>query len=109
MENLVKEEIILEEEIIDFYIEDGVYFAISTSGRIFHIRKIVCIQPEILDEKEFFAYLWMEAIEGFFLLRQKIKEGKAEKWILEKEVVPFEYFNFFENYQKIFKEMLRKR
>lgn len=109
MEGLVKEEIAMEEEIIDFYIEDGVYFAVSTSGRIFHIRKIVGIQPEIINEEEFFTYLWMETIEGFFLLRQQIKEGKVSKWTIEKEIIPFEYFNFFENYQEKIKKMLTKR
>lgn len=108
MESLIKEEILLEEEIIDFYIENGVYFAVSVKGKNYYIKKIVTIQPEILDENDFFTYLWMETLEGFFLLRQRIKNGKPQKWVIEKEVVPFEYFNFFEIYQEEIKKRLRK-
>jgi len=42
--------------------------------------------------------------EGFFLLTQRIKGFKAGRWVLEKEVIPYNPQNFSQEYQREFDE-----
>ena len=104
MHQLIKEIETIEDEILNFYIDGNIYYAVSKLGIVLNIIHIVSIQPKINDFNDYFTYLWIEALEGFFILRQRIKEKIAEPWVIEKKIIPKNNYNFFNLFEEEFKK-----
>lgn len=101
---MIKQVRTIEEEISHFCVEQNNYYAVSSSGFILNIIQVSSIQLEIKDVNDYDTHLWVEAKEGFFLLRQNIKEKVAGAWILEKEIVPTDKTDFFNIFKEKFTE-----
>lgn len=94
-EGEIRTEIILNEEVKDFYLEGDWYYVILRSGRCLNIIRSQSVQPTIDDPHDYPAYLWVEAKEGFFLFRQQFLMGRAGAWVVEKQIVPADAADFF--------------
>jgi hypothetical protein len=90
------------EEVSQFVTETHRYYAITTSGRRINIIRTKNFQPPIEEGTDFNTYLWVEALEGFFLFFQRFQKGKPGPWILQEEFVPQKregfFSDFFESY-----------
>jgi len=62
------------------------YYFVASDGRRGDITRCHTFQPEIEDPEDYYYYLWTEAIQGYFVLRQHFLEGKPQQWFLRAEV-----------------------
>jgi hypothetical protein len=97
-------EVYINEEVKDFYIDEEWYYCVTEKGRCLNITKSVSIHPPVKDIYDYFSYLWIETLEGFFLFKQEIVDLKPKKWILEKQIIPDEEYEFFYKHLKKLKE-----
>ncbi len=58
----------------------------AADGRRADIIKCHPFQPEISDHLNYSAYLWVKAIQGYFLLRQRFIEEHPCEWRIVREV-----------------------
>jgi len=100
------EEVVLKEEIRHFLTEPTGYYAISASGRILQILKSQPIQPDIIDFEDFTTFLWVEALDGFYLLSQHFKDGRPGSWYIRRLLVPEERHRFFMLFQEAIMDYL---
>lgn len=100
----IKGEIYFFEEVKDFYISNELYYGLTKSGRIINIIKAISIQPPIEDLNHYLTMLWVEAKEGFFIFQQEIFNLVPQKWILEKQIIPENSYNFFCEFAEILKK-----
>lgn len=103
----VKEEIRLQEEVTHFVTTSTSYHAVTITGRVLNIVRSRSLQPPITSEKGFTTFLWVEALEGFFLFSQQVVDQIPAGWILEKEIVPADPQGFFLSYLDELKETLQ--
>lgn len=54
-------------------------------GRRGDIIRCQTYQPEIGDPENYVFYLWAETLQGYFLLKQRFLEGRAQEWQLAGE------------------------
>lgn len=102
MSRLIEKELAVEEEITHFCAEPQAYYAITRSGRLLMIKNTVMLYPEIADEEHYDVFMCMETQEGFFLLRQNIKNKTASPWFLEKQLFPYDPPHFLEQFKNAF-------
>lgn len=86
------------EEVTHFVTEANQYYAVTLTGRIVNIVRSKAYQPSIENAEDYTTYLWVEAREGFFLFSRRIRNGKADSWILDEEMVPERPDHFFFDY-----------
>lgn len=72
-------------EIRTFVAENGAYYFVACDGRRGDIIRCQTFQPDITDFDNYSYYMWVEALQGFFLLRQRFFEGQAHPWELTGE------------------------
>lgn len=82
-------------EVRHFVAYDRGYYAILRTGERFNITFIHTFQPAIADFDDYFTFLFIQTDVRFFILRQRILEGRAEGWESFVEVVPEERAGFF--------------
>ena len=73
-------------EILTFIVDEGAYYFVASDGRRADIVKCSTHQPEIREPDDYFYYMWVSAVQGYFLLRQRFLEGKAQPWHLVAEI-----------------------
>lgn len=78
----------LEEEILRFVTDQTSYSARTRSGMELRILKAQTFQPPVQDEDNFATFLWIETVEGFFLLRQHLVYSQALPWYLLRRLIP---------------------
>lgn len=108
-EGEIATEIILNEEVKDFYLEGDWYYVILRSGRCLNIVRSQSVQPAIDDPLDYPSYLWVEAKEGFFLFRQRFLMGRGGPWVVEKQIVPADPADFFRLYLDRLRQNLEGR
>lgn len=58
----------------------------ASDGRRGDIIRCQTYQPEIKNDNDYAFYLWAQAVQGFFLLKQQFVEGRAQQWWLVGEI-----------------------
>ncbi len=71
---------------LSFIAAEGAYYFLVSDGRRGDIAKCRTLQPPIHDQENFRTYLWVQAVQGYFLLCQHFLEGKAGEWRLVSEI-----------------------
>lgn len=66
--------------------DQGAYYFVASDGRRGDIVRCQTCQPQITDENLYFFYMWVEALQGYFLLRQEFSEGRPQQWQLIGEI-----------------------
>lgn len=108
MNKSLMNEIAVEEEVTHFCAEPRAYYAVTCSGRMLMIKDACLLYTEISDEEDYHVYMCIEAHEGFFLLRQHIRNKTASSWFLEKQLIPFNAQNFLARFKESFLHNLQK-
>lgn len=67
-------------------VDQGAYYFVASDGRRGDIVKCQTHQPEIQNGDDYFYYMWVKAIQGYFVLKQQFLEGQAQQWYLIGEV-----------------------
>ncbi|MBM3464682.1 MAG: hypothetical protein FJX76_21505 [Armatimonadetes bacterium] len=85
----------LKDTIVQFVTSEHGYFAYSAQGRSLTIVRAHSYQPEIVDEEEYHTWLWVESLDGFYVLRQQIVAHEPKEWTIVAEIIPAERYAFF--------------
>ncbi len=73
-------------EILSFVTAHGSYYFLAADGRRGDIIKCRNLQPPIQDHENYETYLWVKAVQGYYLLRQFFIDGQAQEWRICKEI-----------------------
>ncbi|MEW6201203.1 MAG: hypothetical protein AB1546_04460 [bacterium] len=82
------------DEVLKFVTYPKGYYALLRSGRRLDIIHAVPFQPEIVDFDDYYTYLLVHADQGFFILRQQVKENQVCPWFVLCEFTPKESHQF---------------
>jgi len=95
----------VKEEIRQFVTEIHSYYGVTRSSRIFNIINFDVINEEIEDSLDYFVYMFVECVDGFYILRQRFVKGFALDWVLEVELETGEkYQSLFYEIRDVFRE-----
>lgn len=86
------------EEVIQFVTHDLSYIAYTRTGRRLDILKSHSVQPPIADPENFVTFMWLKALQGYFVLRQRYVEKVPEPWYVIQELRPETDFRFYEEF-----------
>lgn len=89
----------MREEIVHWVCDGLGYCAFTSSGRGINIVRSASVQPAIASEADYFTYLWIESLQGFFLARQRMIESSGQGWWLVQELTPQSSYQFFYMFQ----------
>ena len=95
IDSLLKSIVAMDDDVTHFVVYEKGYYALLRTGRRLDITRIHAFQPGIDDFDDYFGYLFIESIDGFFIMRQRILENRAQMWVAVAELVPFETGDFF--------------
>jgi hypothetical protein len=98
----------LEEEIIHFQADGSGYYAYPRRGGRIDILHAFNFQPPIENFDDYYSFMFVESIQGFFLLRQRMLENRPQPWHICLELKPAEPQLFF-NQALNLAESLRRR
>jgi len=82
-------------EIVHFEAYPLGYYAILRRGDRIDIKRAFGFQPEIADPSDFHAFMFVETVQGFFVLRQHVVENRPRPWEVWLELVPENPAAFF--------------
>jgi hypothetical protein len=69
-------------EVLTFVVDQAAYYFIATDGRRADIIRCRTLQPNIDDPDDYFYYMWVQATQGYFVLKQRFVEGQPRNWQL---------------------------
>ncbi|MBI3924549.1 MAG: hypothetical protein HY319_03340 [Armatimonadetes bacterium] len=78
----------LEDRVLQFVADQTGYRVWTESGTRLDVVRCNSIQPDIVDPEDYCTYMWIKALQGFFLLRQRICAREPQDWFLVQEVLP---------------------
>jgi hypothetical protein len=93
--NNLKDAYFVNEEVIHFEAYREGYYAILRRGDRLDIQRIFHIQPPIVNENDYFAFMFAQTLFGFFLFRQRVVENKPQPWEVYMELIPESPHSFF--------------
>ena len=96
MEDLLESYTTLRDEVKHFEAYDRGYYAILRRGPRLDILRVFNFQPEIEDFDDYPTYMFIQAVQGFFILRQDVRQGRVEPWFVHAELVPKDPASFFD-------------
>jgi len=76
----IKDIIQLDDEIALFECGENGYYAYLRSGRRLDIQRVFNFQPPIENFDDYFSYMFVQSLQGFFLLRQRMLENRPLNW-----------------------------
>lgn len=76
-----------EIDVLTFVVDEGAYYFVAADGRRGDIIRVQTLQPTIGDPDDYDFYMWVEATQGYFILKQKFLESRPQTWQLIGEVV----------------------
>ena len=82
------------DEVLKFVTYPKGYYALLRSGRRLDIIHALTFQPEITDFDDYYTFLLIHTAQGFFLLRQQVKENHVCPWFVLCEFTPKESHQF---------------
>ncbi len=91
----------LEDEVLRFLTDPASYSARTRAGLNLRILRVRTFQPDLEDTQNYPTFLWLEATEGCFLLRQHLVDHRPLPWFVVRRVVPVQagpdfFTGFFE-------------
>lgn len=78
----------LEDEVLRFITDATSYTARTRAGMELRILRAWSFQPPVEDENNFASFLWIQTLEGFFLLRQHLVGSQAMSWHILRRLIP---------------------
>jgi hypothetical protein len=84
-----------DDEIVLFEASELGYYAYPRLGGRFDIMHAFNFQPPILNYDDYYSFMFVESLHGFFVFRQRVFENKEEPWRVFLELVPREPHCFF--------------
>lgn len=102
----IAEERLIDDPVEHFVTNENGYFAYSQSGRALAIVHAHSIQPPIDNADDYQTFLWVETVDAFFLLRQRIVNAEPQAWSIVREIVPYQRHNFFYHFIDVLAEYL---
>lgn len=95
----------MEDEVFRFVTDNQNYSARTRAGMELRILKAWTYQPPVEDENNFATFMWVQTVEGFFLLRQHLVHSQALSWYLVRRVLPSPgQPHFFHDFQDLLPE-----
>ncbi len=92
-------------EDLEFITAGSAYYFVTSDGRRMDVAKVRSIQPEIQDHDRYPSYLWVEAVQGYYVLRQWFMGGRPGGWRLIRELEQVEEtFGFFDTQGDLLEE-----
>lgn len=85
----------LEEEIGHFQADSLGYYAYLRRGGRIDIQRVFNFQPPIENFEDYYSFMFVESLQGFFLFRQRMFENKPRPWHVCLELKPTEPHLFF--------------
>jgi hypothetical protein len=86
-------------EVVTFVTSPGAYYFVLGDCRRADVVKCRSMQPTIHDHNNYSAYLWVQAFQGYFVLRQRFVDHVAQEWRVIRELEVSEpAFDFFETF-----------
>lgn len=77
-----------DEEIMTFEANTTGYYAYTRPGFRFDITHAFNFQPPIDNFDNYFSFMFVESLQGFFIFRQHVFENKEEPWCIYLELIP---------------------
>ncbi len=84
-----------DDEVITFETYESGYYALLRRGERLDIIKTLTFQPAIISSDCYSSHIFLEALQGFFLLRQQVIDGAFQHWEVCAEFVPHQPHSFF--------------
>ena len=84
-----------EWEAVHFEAYERGYYALLRRGDRLDIQRVFTIQPPIDDPDDYYAFMFAQTLQGFFVMRQRVIDGKTGNWEVFLEVIPEEPHRFF--------------
>lgn len=110
MEGLRYSEWPMEDEVFRFVTDHMNYSARTRSGMELRILKAWTYQPPVQDETNFATFMWVETVEGFFLMRQHLVFNQALPWHILRRVIPSPgHPYFFHDFQDVLPDYIEKQ
>jgi hypothetical protein len=97
---LLQVDLPMEDEVLNFVTEQSVYSAYTGRGLRLDIIRTSTHQPPIVDAEEFRTFMFLEARQGFFLLSQQFVKGAAQRWVVYRELIPKDSFDFYKRFSE---------
>ncbi|MCA9780697.1 MAG: hypothetical protein KC800_28440 [Candidatus Eremiobacteraeota bacterium] len=86
-------------------VDQGAYYFVASDGRRGDIIRCQTHQPGISDPDDYFFYMWVQTLQGYFILKQRFLEGRPQNWSLIGEMTTDEKGPaVFDDWSEILKE-----
>jgi hypothetical protein len=99
---------LVDEEVALFEASKLGYYAYLRRGGRLDIRQVFTCQPPIDDFNDYFSYMFVESLQGFFLLRHRMLENKPQPWTVFLALKPAEPLLLFRQAYEFSRELRRR-
>lgn len=98
----------LDDPVTSFVTGELSYHA-RTEGRLgIDIVKCYTRTPEIEDPENYLSYMWVNSVQGYYVLEQAFEKGEPQDWRLIRQIIPEEPdIYFFEKFDDQFLDYVR--
>lgn len=91
--------VVLDDEIAHWVSDVQGYHAYTRGGAALHVVRSASVQPPITHPEDYHTWLWIQALQGFYLARQRIIDGVPQEWRVVRQIVPSEGHGFFVDFR----------
>lgn len=81
----------LNAEVLHFLTTANAYTIFYEPYGRMDVARCTSMTPDAPPEGDFWCYMWVQSVQGFFVLHQPVLEGKAGTWSVIFEIVPAEF------------------
>jgi hypothetical protein len=99
----------LRDPVFRFLTTPQSYSAYCQSGLRLDIARCRNLVPPQANPDDYWNFLWIQSLQGFFVLRQRVRVGVTEDWVLVGEVMTSSPISqFFDMFQDSFEDLVRR-
>ena len=99
----------LGDPVLRFISTSESYSAYCQSGLRLDIARCRNILLDQEDPDDYWNFLWMQSLQGFFVVRQRVRVGVTEEWVLVGELfTSAPVSQFFDSFQEHFEHVVRR-
>ena len=100
---------VLRGAVLDFVSTPSSYTIYVEPALRLDVARCQSLEAGPLPDGPYWSYLWVQAVQGFFVLRQPIIEGRPGPWEMLYQVEPDEFSSLFfpwveENFQQLIRD-----